>query len=73
MNRRLAKFYLAVVLFCSASYLLWTGVEEWVGVLPAEAAPLRTDLALPVSLLGLGLASNLGWKTILEELSVTSD
>jgi hypothetical protein len=39
----------------------------------AEAAPLPTDIALPLSLLGMGLAGRLGWKTILEELAVTSD
>ncbi len=73
MNRRLVKFYVAVALFCCATYLLWMGIAEWVGELSTKAALLRTDKALLLSILGMGFAVRLGWKTILEEFAVTSD
>lgn len=73
MNRRLAKLYLALALFCCASYLLWMGMAEWIGGLTSEVVSLRADIALPTSFLVMGLAGRLGWKTILEELAVTCD
>jgi len=73
MNLRLVKLYLALAIFCCASYLFWAGMAEWIGGRPSKAAPVRADTALPLSLLGLGIAGRIGWKTILEEFAVTSD
>ena len=73
VNRRLVKFYMAVALFCCAAYLLWMGMAEWIGELSPKGALLRTDRALLLSILGMGFALRLGWKTILEEFAVTSD
>lgn len=73
MNRRLAKLYLAMALFGCASYLLWTGMAEWLGGMTSEVVPLPADISLPASFLVMALAGRLGWKTILEELAVTCD
>ena len=73
MNLRLAKLYLALAIFCCASFLFWVGVTEWIGGRPSTAVPLHADAALPLSLLGLGLAGRIGWQTVLAELAVTSN
>jgi hypothetical protein len=73
MNLRLTKLYLALAIFCCASYLLWMGMAEWIGGRPSSAASFRAATALLLGLLGMGLAGRIGWKTILEELAVRSD
>jgi hypothetical protein len=73
MNLRLAKLYLALAIFCCASYLLWMGMAEWIGRWSSSVAPFRADTALLLGLLGMGIAGRIGWKTILEELAVRSD
>lgn len=73
MNIRLAKLYLALTLFCVASYLLWVGLAEWLGKLSVQEAPCRPETALFLSLLGIGVAGRIAWKTVIEELAVKSD
>ena len=67
MTIRLAKLYIALILCCAACYLFWVGVHL------ATKTPFSAGVTLVTSLICLGSGGMLGWKTILEELAVTSD
>lgn len=73
MNRRLVKFYLALAVIGTAGYLLLLSLQGQAPFLLGVTAPLRDGLTFVLSVVGMGVGGFLGWKTVLEELSIRSD
>lgn len=73
MNRRLVKFYLALIFIGTASYLLLLSLQGQAPFLQEVTAPLGSGLAFVLSVVGIGIGGLIGWKTVLEELAVRSD
>ena len=73
MNKRLVKFYLALIFIGTAGYLLLLSLQGQTPFLQGITAPLGSGLAFVLSMVGMGVGGFIGWRTILEELAVRSD
>ncbi|MGE0684883.1 MAG: hypothetical protein AB7P69_28725 [Candidatus Binatia bacterium] len=73
MNKRLVKFYLALIFIGTASYLFLLSLQGQAPFLQGIMAPLGNGLAFVLSVVGMGVGGFIGWRTVLEELAVRSD
>ena len=73
MNKRLMKFYTALIMIGAASYLFFLSLQGKVTFLRGLTAPLDDDLGFVLSVVGMAFGGFLGWRTVIEELAVKSD
>lgn len=73
MNKRLMKFYVALIVIGAAVYLFLLSLQGQVTFLRGITTPLENDLGFVLSVIGMAFGGLLGWRTVIEELAVRSD